>query len=143
MIPKLATVFLVGVIVQTAGLTAFAYIANTELADVLKPAIYLAAGMAVAAIQWQVVRSSKARKAEFVLTPALLAIGFSLAYLIAGKLRFHLLLNGLDWSFDSLRGVARSTIWVLLLYGALMSVLLLVRRGWWGRGRGGQPDVSP
>ena len=131
---RLLALFLGGVVIQAAGLATFVYAARSGFADVGKSMTYLAIGIAVAVLQWSVVRRSRAR-AELVLTPMLLTLGFVLSYLALGGLRFHLLLNGLDWSPDSIRGIVGSTIWVTLLYGALMSALLLARLGWekWGQ----------
>jgi len=136
---RLFALFLAGVVIQAAALTTFVFAARSEFADIRKPMTYLATGIAIAALQWSVVRRSNAR-AELVLTPMLLALGFALSYLALGGLRFHLLLNGLDWSSGSIRGIVGSTIWVMLLYGALMSALLLARLGCdkWGQIGGGE-----
>jgi hypothetical protein len=135
--------FFIGVVVQAAGLATFVYAARSEFPDVGKPMTYLATGIAVAALQWSVVRRSKAT-AELALTPMLLAVGFALSYLALGGLRFRLLLNGLDWSSDSIHGIVGSTVWVMLLYGALMSALLLARLGWkkWGEPTGANRGIE-
>lgn len=118
--------FIAAIILQMVCLVAFIEISNSVFAVYGKPIVILFSIICMLVFIWLYVKSSR-RNSEFILLPMFLALGYSIAFHLAG-LMFHGLLRDFDLSIDYMKSVLAVTGMMLLLYAICTLLLYLLKQ---------------
>ncbi|MEN6544240.1 hypothetical protein [Parvibaculum sp.] len=112
---KLIRFGVMGIALQGMGLAAFILISRTSVATIGKPAVIGLTVVSVASLLWRSVTQAKTPTVIFLL-PALLALGYAIAFHVVGVFGFRGLLRDAEFSVDYLLSVLRVTGIVFVLY---------------------------
>lgn len=116
-----------GTVLQGVGLAAFVLISRTGIANVGKPIVIGLTLVSVALLLWHGVKQVKTRTA-LCLLPALLALGYVVAFHAVGALGFRGLLRDMEFSADYLLSVFRVAAIVFVLYAIGTALLYFVSK---------------
>jgi hypothetical protein len=116
-----------GTVLQGVGLAAFILISGMGIATVGKPIVIGLTLVSVALLLWHGVKQAKTR-AALCLLPALLALGYVIAFHAVGALGFSGLLRDMEFSADYLLSVLRVTAIVFVLYVIGTALLYFVSK---------------
>lgn len=118
---------LAGMVLQGAGLAAFILISRTNISTVGKPVVIGLTLVSVALLLWHSVKQAKTPAVIFML-PALLALGYIVAFHAVGAMGFHGLLRDMEFSADYLLSVLRVTGIVFVAYVVGTALLYFVSK---------------
>jgi len=118
----------IGVLYQSMSLTAFMFVADTRFAEVGKPLVVGASMLASALLVWIWIRSIERARWIFMV-PALLAVGYSVAFQLVGLVFFPGLVGDFYPPFlDYAIALPRVTGNVFVLFGIGTALIFLLQR---------------
>src|ERR1035438_9385216 len=126
---KLVVFGIVSLLVQGGGLATFIVVSRMSIADEGKPAIIAVTGLAVCALLWEGVRRSSGVLSGCMM-PALLALGYLVAFHLVGLLGFPgLLSDAREGSIYYLLDVLQGMGVLFVFYGMATALFFALNRG--------------
>ena len=125
---KLLTSGILGVVLQGACLVAFVLTSRTSFADTRKPLVITLACLVVVLLLWRGVRNAS-NPASLCLLPVMLAVGYVVAFHLAGEVGFPGLLRDVHSPYSEYLGsVSRVTAILFFLYGIVTVLLFALKQ---------------
>jgi len=117
---------IVGIVLQAVGLVAFILISNTGVSALGKPIVVGLTLLGVTLLLWHGIKQAKTRQAALFVLPALLALGYVVAFHVVGALGSPGLLRDMEFTPEYLLSVSRVTAIVFLFYVVAAMLLYFV-----------------